>query len=348
MHAGAYVGAIAFLFVLASIPIVRAVCRRRGLYDSSGPLKIHDRPIPRFGGVSLALGLAAAVIIEGRVPIPGLVLWLVAFGLIWLAGIVDDAHGLSPAFRLAAQLASGVFLWLAGWHLPLHVSAFLGISAICAIVVFFANIFNFLDGSDGLAAGVTAIIAGAYIVAYGAGAQHLAAVVAWSLLGASTGFLVYNFPPATIFMGDSGSTVLGFCVAFLGIDFVSRLPSIERPVAKWTFPLLIAAVPLVDGIVVVLRRLRARTSPFQGDRRHYYDQMLAQGWSPRAVALASYGVTFLLAIAGLWTLRGVQSSALIFAGVVAAAIFLASIAGYSRSSTAATTKKQSHNLPLPD
>jgi UDP-GlcNAc:undecaprenyl-phosphate GlcNAc-1-phosphate transferase len=348
MNFGWYAGTIAFLIVLATIPMVRAICRRWGLYDSSGPLKIHDGPIPRFGGVSIALGLAAAIIIEGRIPIPNLVVWFLAFGLIWYAGFVDDARGLSPAFRMAAQLGSGMFLWLAGWRLPFHVSALLGISAVCAVVIFFANIFNFLDGSDGLAAGITAIIAGAYACAYGTGVQNLGAVVAWSLLGASSGFLVYNFPPATIFMGDSGSTVLGFCVAFLGIDFVSRLPSVERPAVRWSFPLLLAAVPLVDGIVVVLRRIKRKTSPLRGDRCHYYDLLLARGGAARTVAMASYAITALLAAIGLWILRGVQSAALIFAGAGAAGIFLASIAAYSRNSAATLTRKQRHELPLPD
>jgi UDP-GlcNAc:undecaprenyl-phosphate/decaprenyl-phosphate GlcNAc-1-phosphate transferase len=181
--------------------------------------------------------------------------------------------------------------------------------------------FNFLDGSDGVASGITAIIAGAYVWAYGAGPQSLGAVVAWSLLGASAGFLVYNFPPATIFRGDSGTTVLGFCVAFLGIDFVSRPPAHAGGV-NWIFPVLIAAVPLADGIVVVLRRIKRRTSPFHGDRLHYYDLLLARAWSPRTVARASYAVTTLLATVGLWMLRRVESAALIFAGVGAAGIFL--------------------------
>jgi UDP-GlcNAc:undecaprenyl-phosphate GlcNAc-1-phosphate transferase len=128
--------------------------------------------------------------------------------------------------------------------------------------------FNFLDGSDGLVAGVTAIISVAYVCAYGAGTIGLGPTLAWSLLGASIGFLAYNFPPARIFMGDSGSTTLGFCVAFLGIDFVSRFPA-QPNNAKWIFPALVAAVPLVDRIVVVLRRIKRGTSPLQGDRYHY-------------------------------------------------------------------------------
>jgi UDP-N-acetylmuramyl pentapeptide phosphotransferase/UDP-N-acetylglucosamine-1-phosphate transferase len=148
-------------------------------------------------------------------------------------------------------------------------------------------------------------------------------------------------------MGDSGSTVLGFCVAFLGIDFVSRPPA-HAGAVKWTFPVLIAAVPLVDGIVVVLRRIKRRTSPFRGDRLHYYDLLLARGWSPRTVALASYAVTTLLATVGLWILRRVESAALIFAGVGAAGIFLVSIAAYSRNSAATLTSKPTHDLPLPD
>jgi UDP-GlcNAc:undecaprenyl-phosphate GlcNAc-1-phosphate transferase len=106
---------------------------------------------------------------------------------------------------------------------------------------------------------------------------------------------VGNFPPAKIFMGDSGSTALGLCIAFLSLDFYR-----SNPAAKFSpiFPILVGSVPLLDLILAVLRRLRARVSPFRGDRRHFYDLLLARGWSPEKVALASYAATAALALIG--------------------------------------------------
>jgi UDP-GlcNAc:undecaprenyl-phosphate/decaprenyl-phosphate GlcNAc-1-phosphate transferase len=324
-------GVIAFLFVLASTPIVWAISRRWNLYDSPGPLKIHDGRISRLGGVSIAFGLIVAIAIEGRSSTNLLAFWFAAFGVIWLAGLIDDTRGLSPILRLSAQMVSGTLLWLGGWRLPGHVPGFFGVIAICAIVVLFVNAFNFLDGSDGLVAGVTAIISVAYVCAYGNGNMHIGPALAWSLLGASLGFLAYNFPPARIFMGDSGSTTLGFCVAFLGIDFVSRFPA-QSSAAKWTFPVLVAAVPLIDGIVVVLRRIKRGTSPLQGDRCHFYDLLLARGWRPRAVAFVTYAATALLAATGFWILSGNVRAANVFLAVGALGLFLAGVDQFTPTS----------------
>ncbi len=330
--------AIALLCLLVSTPIVLALCRRWNLYDSNGSLNIHVGPIPRLGGAGMALGLIIALlVVEPRAMNPHLFWWLAAFALIWLAGFIDDMRGLSPVLKLGAQIGAGALLSLAGWNSPIPVSRVVGAAFICGIVVLFTNAFNFLDGCDGLAVGVTAVIASAYVCAHGAGTKGPGAIVAWSLLGASAGFLVYNFPPAKIFMGDSGSTILGFCVAFLGIDFVSN-PPLPLGSTRWIFPILVAAVPIADGIAVVFRRIARGTSVFQGDRRHYYDCLLARGWKSGAVALASYAATLFLAAIGLATVgrRGATLTAFLIAGAIAATLagidrFRARLPGKQRS-----------------
>jgi UDP-GlcNAc:undecaprenyl-phosphate GlcNAc-1-phosphate transferase len=305
-------------------PAVSAVSRRWKLYDPTGPLKIHEAAISRLGGVSIAVGLtvsiAAGWLSTGqRVSL----WWFAAFGLIWLSGVVDDIHSLSPFFKLSAQVGAGVILWASGWHLPWHFSAPVEILTICAIVILFVNAFNFLDGSDGLAAGVTAIIGAAYVVAL-AGASTFGGLIAWALAGVAVGFLYSNFPPAKIFMGDSGSTLLGFSVASLSLDFLEH--SQAQPAAfKWIFPFLVAGLPLVDGLVVVLRRLSRGVSPLHGDRFHFYDRLLKNGWPPRAVAGISYTISALLAAAGLWMI-GQERAAIIILGAIAAFGFLVVIA----------------------
>jgi UDP-GlcNAc:undecaprenyl-phosphate/decaprenyl-phosphate GlcNAc-1-phosphate transferase len=331
-------GAIALLCVLICTPVVRAICRRWNLYDSNGSLNIHVGQIPRLGGVSIAVGLIAGVLVGGpRSMNLGVAGCLAALALIWLTGLVDDTLGLSPVLRFGAQIGAGVLLSLAGWNLPIAVSRIASAAIICGIVVLFTNALNFLDGSDGLAAGTAAIIASAYICAYGIDARSSGAILGWSLLGASVGFLAYNFPPAKIFMGDSGSTFLGFCIAFLGIDFLSSRP-LEPVGTRWIFPILVAAVPIVDGILVVVRRISRGASAFQGDRFHGYDRLLARGWSSRTVAFACYAITLLAAAIALRTVgrSGATVTIFLIAGTMAAAL-----AGIDRSRVASPRAQRS-------
>lgn len=157
---------------------------------------------------------------------------------------------------------------------------------------------NFLDGADGIVAGITAIIAIGYIFLPDGAHSNVGALVAWSLLGVSCGFLAFNFPPAKIFMGDSGSTALGFGVAYLGLDFYRASGTAA---SSLPFPILIAALPLIDAALAVLRRVQNRVSPFYGDRRHFYDLLLARGWSARTVALICYALTSALVITACLT-----------------------------------------------
>jgi UDP-GlcNAc:undecaprenyl-phosphate/decaprenyl-phosphate GlcNAc-1-phosphate transferase len=288
--------AIAFISTLILTPIVRGLCVHWGLYDSVGPLKIHSQPVPRLGGVAIALAFAAGVSFAGHLSRTHVWPFFAALILIWTAGLADDIWHLSPFLRLVAQIGAAIFLWCGGWRLPWLKAGSANLTAVCFLTVLFINCFNFLDGADGLCAGVTAIIAAAYLVVPGIALSVLGSTVAWSLLGVSIGFLVFNFPPrARIFLGDSGSTVLGFSVAFLALDFYGANATTERHIAL-AVPLLMAALPLLDGIMTVLRRLHGGSSVLHGDRRHFYDLLLGISWSPRKVALAIYALTAAMCI----------------------------------------------------
>jgi UDP-GlcNAc:undecaprenyl-phosphate GlcNAc-1-phosphate transferase len=282
--------AIAFISTLILVPLVRRFCIRRSLYDSAGPLKIHSRPIPRLGGVAITLAFAAGISFGGHLSPIHLWSFYAALTLIWTAGLADDLWVLSPISRLAAQVGGAILLWSGGGPLPWLRPDSFNLVAICFLTVLFINCFNFLDGSDGLCAGVAGTVAAAYLVLPGFTLSALGSTVAWSLLGVSAGFLVFNWPVANIFMGDSGSTVLGFGVAFLAFDFY-RVNALSEHRFAVAFPLLMAAVPLLDGILTILRRLRGAHSMSHGDRRHFYDLLLEINWSPRKVALTIYALT---------------------------------------------------------
>lgn len=276
-------------------PLVRRLGFHLNLFDLPGPLKIHSQPIPRVGGIAIAAALAAGVAL-GKSPLD-LSSWLIliAFFIVWLAGLVDDIRGLAPVFRLVAQVFAAALLWFADWRLPWFGAGVSSLIATCLFVVLFVNALNFLDGADGLAASMSVVISLGYLSLYPGAESKLGIAFASSLLGASAGFLVFNFPPANIFMGDSGSTLLGFTIALLGLDSYRAGTTSNSPAF---FPVIIAAIPLLDAALAILRRLLNRGSPLSGDRLHFYDALLALGWSPRKVIFVCCGLTGFLALVG--------------------------------------------------
>ena len=186
-----------------------------------------------------------------------------------------------------------------------------------------------IEGADGVAAGIAGIIAFAYAVFPGGAGNPFASGIAFSVAGACAAFLAYNLPPAKIFLGDSGSTALGFSVAFLALDFWRSQPA-PVTVPTLLFPFLLCALPLLDAALAIIRRLRRLTSPLAGDRRHFYDLMLARGYSPVQVALLCYMIA--IALAGIsWEERGMSPveaavvSALSFAALAVVEIRLGSL-----------------------
>ncbi|MGH9686320.1 MAG: glycosyltransferase family 4 protein [Candidatus Acidiferrales bacterium] len=295
----AAVALISFSVCVALVPVVRMLCLRFGAVDNPGPLKIHTRPVPRLGGLAVVVSIIAGIFFCCRQPPSAIAYFLAALSIIWIAGFADDLRDISPLARIAAQTFSGVLLWLGGWRfLPEIVSPkFGGLSAIlaCGLVVAVANGFNFLDGTDGLAAGVAAIVGASYLaISFGMAIAPITLSVAAGLAGSCVAFLVFNSPRASIFLGDSGSTALGFCVAFLALNSTHAIHPAE---AIQFAPLLIAALPLLDAALALTRRLRRKASPLLGDRRHIYDLlMIERGWSPRRVVFVAYAITASLAV----------------------------------------------------
>jgi UDP-GlcNAc:undecaprenyl-phosphate/decaprenyl-phosphate GlcNAc-1-phosphate transferase len=291
----------AFSLTVVFAPIVIHFCARWKLFDQPGPLKIHDQPVPRLGGVALVLAVAAAAFLAS--PAVAVREWpfFAALGLIWIVGLIDDLRGFPVLFRLAAQMAAGVLLWHGGSRFPIAGSTAINFLATCGGVGAAANGFNFLDGADGIASGIAGIIAVAFALLPGASGKSLAHTVAWSVAGACAGFLISNHPPAKIHMGDSGSTALGFLIAFLALDF-SSAPTLGTSSGLF-FLVLIPALPLFDLLFAVIRRLRSGSSPFYGDRAHFYDLLSARGLPPRKVALLCYAIAAAFAIIGSYGAR---------------------------------------------
>jgi UDP-GlcNAc:undecaprenyl-phosphate GlcNAc-1-phosphate transferase len=201
---------------------------------------------------------------------------------------------------------AGVILLAAGIRANVTTSEWLNSAITIAWVVGVSAAFNLLDGMDGLAAGVTAIAACWFVVLASLDGQRLVGLLAAVVLGVSVGFLVYNWHPARVFMGDGGATFLGFMMATLGLKL--RVPEVPEPV-RWLVPVLVLGVPIFDTMLVIVSRLRRGLVPFASPGKdHTFHRLRELGWDQRRVIWTFYGVSACLgAVAvGLVTLRASQ------------------------------------------
>ena len=271
------------------------------ILDHPTSRSLHDSPIPRTGGLGLHAGILLAVgVIAPNLPAA---LWI-AFGVLLLISFLDDVRSIPAIFRLAVHLAACALfaaVILYSTHGPLAV-------AIAALAIaWMANLYNFMDGSDGLAGGMA--LSGFFfygVAAWLAGNTEFA-LVNFSIAAAAAAFLVFNFHPARIFLGDAGSVPLGFLAAALGL-----LGWLQRD-WTWWFPLLVFSPFIVDASVTLARRLLRRDRVWQAHRDHYYQRLVRLGWGHRGTALAEYALMFAcgaLALAAMAMPAVMQAAAL--------------------------------------
>jgi len=285
---GWFNGSVSLLVCVSLLPVVLHFANRWELHDIPGKLKPHAVPTPQLGGVAMGSALLAGISVGGTGLFSPAWLVFLALALVWIVGVLDDLTNLPAGLRFAAQLVAGLLVAQTQWRMNVSGNALLDSLLTCLFVVIFVNAFNFFDGADGLVAGVASVASFGYVVVYSSRAPSVGAAISWAMFGTCVGFLLFNFPPARIFMGDSGSTVLGFLLAFLGLDFYRVHHAIGT---HWLLPIAFAGLPLLDLCLAVVRRVRKRVSPFLGDRQHFYDLLQQRGWSPRPIAIGSYLAT---------------------------------------------------------
>ncbi|MEN0024507.1 undecaprenyl/decaprenyl-phosphate alpha-N-acetylglucosaminyl 1-phosphate transferase [Microbacterium sp. LWO14-1.2] len=315
--------------------VVLKVSLRFKLYPAIRERDVHTTPKPRLGGVAIFLGIAVAMGISAFNPFfatiwtPPQTMWsvLAAALLIAIIGVVDDLWDLDWMIKLGAQfLAAGIITVGGGLQilsLPfgdlIVFSSWLSITITMFAIVIVMNAVNFIDGLDGLVAGVCLIANGvffaySYILTRDTGASsyfNLASFLAAVLIGACIGFLPFNWSPAKIFMGDSGALVLGLLMATSAVAVTGQLePSaldLERlgrsqllgAFIPILLPLLVVLLPLLDFGLAVLRRMNAGKSPFSPDRKHLHHRMLDLGHRDRDAVLIFYAWTAIISFAVL-------------------------------------------------
>ena len=218
-----------------------------------------------------------------------------------LTGLWDDKKHLGPCVKLAVQFAAA---FIAAWFADIRVEMFIENKLITTAlsvfwIVLMINVFNFLDNMDGLSAGIAAIAAAALMAAAFVSGQVFVGSMGLVFLGALLGFLAFNFPPATIFMGDAGSMVVGFFVALLTLRTTYYNPAAGTPLYSVLMPAVVMAVPLYDFATVTFLRLKQGKSPFVGDTQHFSHRLKRRGLTDRQVALTLYLATLCTAIGGV-------------------------------------------------
>jgi len=305
---GAVVGAMALAVTIAATPVVIVVANRLGIVDRPGELKPQTRPVPYLGGVAVFAGLIVGAA-SGR---PTTV---VPLAMALALGVADDRFDLTPTTRLVGQLAIGGTVVVT---CPVHLPGVLGAIAIVVVTVVVINGVNLIDGLDMLAAGVIAVAAiGFAVVLHGAGRS-----LGIALAAALAGFLLYNRPPARVYLGDGGSYLLGTAATVLLVD--AWAPGVAVPIGLAALALV--AVPVAEVAFALVRRARGGRSLLAGDRGHPYDHLVARGWAPLAASVAYIAMQLLLTAGVLAAVHTTTMSAALVVDLVAAALLVVSAA----------------------
>ena len=293
------------LLTYITTPLVKRISQAIGAIDPpDNDRHLHESPMPRLGGLSILAGAAVSFFLFAKITAPSF--WFVLAGilLIGILGILDDIYSLNARWKLIVQLAAAsIAVFAGGLRIGLVASPLFPLvrsvwdpgilSGILTVlwIIAVTNAFNFIDGLDGLCCGISGISALCVLVIALLQRDPVSAVASAALLGACIGFMPYNAPPAKIFMGDIGATFLGFILACLSIRLVW---SAEHPVSTLV-PLLLFALPVIDAVCVIIRRLLSGHDPMEGDRSHFHHRLLDRGTPVKKILLIAYLIT---AVAG--------------------------------------------------
>ncbi len=314
-----YVTFVSLLLGVIFILAARRMALRIGFVDRPTRRKFHREPKPLGGGVAIflatsltvILGLLAVIFRASILPgsqgfilthLGGITSRLAQLGIIFAGGavmaavgLVDDIRGLKVRWKLLLEIVVALVLVISGIRITLFIGNPFTSGLLTVIwIVGITNAFNLLDNMDGVSAGVGLIVIGIFAaVAFETGQLFVASLLL-ALGGATLAFLLFNFPPAKIFMGDCGSLFLGYMIAALTVVFTFYQES--HPISTILIPAIILALPIYDTASVIIIRLAEKRSPFEADKRHFSHRLVDLGMSVRQAVLIIYLMTFALGI----------------------------------------------------
>jgi UDP-GlcNAc:undecaprenyl-phosphate/decaprenyl-phosphate GlcNAc-1-phosphate transferase len=282
MTAYLLMAASALILAIGGTPMARRLALRLGIIDQPAARKIHTNPVPLMGGIAIYVSFILALIFFGdRRYINEVVGIFVGASLVSLMGIIDDRKGLGSYIKLGGQVVAATILIYSGVQVRLF-GNWMDIALTLLWVVGITNAFNLLDNMDGLSGGVAMIAAVFFTLLSAMSDQYLVGALAAALAGASAGFLIYNWNPAYIFMGDTGSLFLGFLLAAVAIKL--RFPSNSATIT-WMIPVLVLALPIFDTTLVFISRLRRGKNPLTAAGKDHVSHRLARLTNSRREAV---------------------------------------------------------------
>ena len=336
---------VAFAFSFASTPIVYRLAYRIGAIDvPKDGRRMHKKPIPRLGGLAIIFGFSVSICCFAHFS-RALIATLCGAFVIAVMGVIDDCKNLSAKRKFAIQVLAALIVIIGGniritvltnpnifsdnpyLVLPVWISVIITV----LWIVFITNAVNFIDGLDGLAAGVSAIMSVSLVFIALRIEEYSSAIIGLALMGACFGFLPFNFNPAKIFMGDTGSTFLGFILATLSIQGVFK----SYAIITFAVPLLILGLPLFDALFAMIRRILKGQSPMTADRGHLHHRLIDMGFSQKQTVFILYAISAVL---------GITAVVLAESGTLRALILLFSVLIFLLiESTMAKTANQEEN-----
>lgn len=300
---------VTFIASLVLVPISKKIAIHIGAMDEPSARKIHKVPMPRLGGLAIFLSFLLGYILYGDITTQMLSILIGSFLLI-LVGIFDDINPISARYKLLIQVIAAVIVVIYGQIYFTEITLFgihlyfnRAIAYILSIffIVAITNAINLIDGLDGLAGGISSIyfLTIAIIAFILNRLGGLDVILCLLMLGATLGFLVYNFPPAKIFMGDSGSLFLGFIISIIAL-----LGFKVTTFTSLIVPIVILAIPIFDTILAILRRLLKGQNVGVADKEHFHHQLLKMRYSPVASILIIYAIDILFAAISIFYVLG--------------------------------------------
>lgn len=308
------VSVCAFVMSVILTPIIRRLCQQQHLFDFPGnPRKIHSIPIPRLGGIGIyaAFYVPLFLLFAGANTVATLfaqnldtVLSLfMTSSLVFAIGVYDDLRGATVLQKLVVQVIAAVALYFLGFQIRAIALPFfgaldldiMGLPVTVLWLVGITNALNFIDGIDGLACGVGFFAVSTMFILSLFLNHPLTAFFAVALAGGLFGFMLYNFNPASIFMGDSGSLFIGFIIAAISLEGAQK----SSTAVLLLIPIIVLGVPIADTLLAIIRRVGKGNSPFMADKEHIHHRLLNLGLSSRQVTLILYGVCSSLGITAL-------------------------------------------------
>ena len=299
---------VCLIIVALIIPYVKKIALHINALDIPDARKVHTKPIPRLGGLGIFIGFLLGYMIFGNNTIQMNSILMGSF-IIVLTGIIDDIKPISAKHKLFGQVIASSIIVFYGNILLSNLTLFgldipFGIFAYPITIIFIVactNIINLIDGLDGLAGGISSIFYLTTIVIcfFQNRFWELELVLSLIMLGSTLGFLIHNFHPAKIFAGDSGSLFMGYTIAV-----ISLLGFKTTAITSIFIPLMILAVPILDTLFAIIRRLLKHQKISTPDKQHFHHQLLGMNFSHRNTVLIIYLINFLFAVASvLYTLK---------------------------------------------